>query len=272
MNRAATVFSVGGLVAGLLCAQDPGTEELLKAARNDDVAAVTALLEKGVNVNAKAPTGATALFYACDRGDAGLVKLLIDCGADVNVVDSAYHASALAWAMQKNNLDIMRLLLEHGAKSPGEVLKAGVRNGNIDWIKLALSIKGGVDKASMSSAMAAATKMGKQDIAMMLDESGAVMRPTVRLDETVLSSYAGKYGAMSNGMQLEFTFELVNGELRGLLKPQPWMAFVPTDATHFVNDEFGVEAEFQVEKGAVAGFKFTQGGVTIDFKRKGESQ
>jgi hypothetical protein len=267
------VFAItSGFVLALPgCAQD-SPKDLLAAARKGDVETVRALLDNGLDVNSKTESGATALFFACDLGNLDLVKLLLDRGADVNAVDTSYHASALAWAMQKDRLDIMKVLLEHGAKSPGDVLKAGVQNGNRDWIKLALSVRGGVDKASLSIALAAATKAGKDDIAQLLREAGAVMRATPKLDGAVLARYAGTYAGSANGLDLEFVLTVDNGELSGMLKPQPAVAYTPTDATHFLNEQFGVRIVFAIEDGVVTGFKLSQGGVTIDFKRKAESK
>ncbi len=56
-------------------------EDLLAAVRKQDVPAVKALLDKGANVNAKSPYGATPLFFAADRGNLEIIKILLDRGA-----------------------------------------------------------------------------------------------------------------------------------------------------------------------------------------------
>src|SRR5690242_1443895 len=73
-------------------------DQLLAAVRKSDVAGVRALLAKGADVNAKSPYGATPLFFACDRGNLEIVKLLLDRGAEVNVQDTFYNSTALSWA------------------------------------------------------------------------------------------------------------------------------------------------------------------------------
>ena len=58
-------------------------DQLWEAARKGDAAAVTALLDKGADVNAKFRYGTTALFKAAERGNTEVVKVLLARGADV---------------------------------------------------------------------------------------------------------------------------------------------------------------------------------------------
>ena len=55
-------------------------DQLYDAVRKGDVAAVTAALDKGADVNAKFRYGATALFKAAERGHTEIAKLLLDRG------------------------------------------------------------------------------------------------------------------------------------------------------------------------------------------------
>src|SRR5689334_2466800 len=86
-------------------------DQLYEAVRKGDVAAVTALLDKGADVNAKFRYGTTALFKAAERGNAEIAKVLLDHGADVDVKDTFYHASAMSWALDNKHYDVVRLLL-----------------------------------------------------------------------------------------------------------------------------------------------------------------
>ena len=70
-------------------------EALWEAARKGDAPTVGTLLDEGVDVNTKYRYGATALSYACDRGNIEVVKVLLAHGADVNVEDTFYHATPL---------------------------------------------------------------------------------------------------------------------------------------------------------------------------------
>jgi ankyrin repeat protein len=52
----------------------------------------------------------TALYRASERGNAGIVKLLLERGANPNDGESAYHAA------EHNHRDVLELLLAHGAE------------------------------------------------------------------------------------------------------------------------------------------------------------
>jgi hypothetical protein len=91
-------------------------EELLVAARKSNVEQVKALLAKGADVDAKSPYGATPLFFACDRANDVVVKILLEKGASPNVQDTFYKATPLGWASGKKNPEVIRLLVEYGAK------------------------------------------------------------------------------------------------------------------------------------------------------------
>ena len=58
-------------------------DQFWEAVRTGDSASVTALLDKGADVNAKFRYGMTALFKASERGHLEVVKILLAHGADV---------------------------------------------------------------------------------------------------------------------------------------------------------------------------------------------
>src|SRR6185503_6370220 len=113
-------------------------DQLYEAVRKGDVAAVTAALDRGADVNAKFRYGATALFKAAERGNAEVAKVLLDRGADVQVKDTFYGATALSWALQNDHLNVVTLLLQKGAEGAEDVLMQGVRGGKEEIVKLAL--------------------------------------------------------------------------------------------------------------------------------------
>src|SRR4030095_5333613 len=73
-------------------------DQFFEAVRKGELANVTALLDKGVDVNAKFRYGMTALFKAAERGHVDIVKLLLARGADIKVKDTFYGATAMSWA------------------------------------------------------------------------------------------------------------------------------------------------------------------------------
>ena len=90
---------------------------------------VTAALDRGADVNAKFRYGMTALFKAAERGNADVVKLLLDRGADVKVKDTFYKATAMTWALDGKHVSVVRLLLEKGAEDVDDVLHDGYPGG-----------------------------------------------------------------------------------------------------------------------------------------------
>ena len=92
------------------------TEPMYWAASENHVPLARALLESGVDVNAKMRWGegsTSALWHACDAGSPAVVKLLIEAGADVNV--SCDQETALDNAARKGFTVIVAMLLKAGA-------------------------------------------------------------------------------------------------------------------------------------------------------------
>ena len=116
---------------------------LLAAVKAADVDTVRSLVDRGVDVNQTAPDGATALHWAVHRNDAGLVDLLLEAGADVSV-KNRYGVQPISLAAENGNADILEALLEAGADPnaalpEGEtVLMTAARTGNAAAIRVLL--------------------------------------------------------------------------------------------------------------------------------------
>ena len=89
------------------------TPALLKAAVNNDAAAMKALLDRGADPNAKTAAGATALLWSA--GDPAKVRMLIAKGAHVNVRSAMGNTPLLVAASVDGNFESVRMLIEHGA-------------------------------------------------------------------------------------------------------------------------------------------------------------
>lgn len=124
-------------------------EELLNAVKNRGMNEISAALKKGADVNYEAETGMSPLSYAQGENDLEIAKVLLENGADVNyryqsdqlktvlhfaAMDEQYEMLKLLiaftpdinvrdvfgnnplWtAAYTNNLDMIELLLKHGA-------------------------------------------------------------------------------------------------------------------------------------------------------------
>jgi Ankyrin repeats (3 copies) len=182
----------------LLAAQAPDArrEAYLDAVRKGDVAAVKAVLDQGVEVDAKFRYDRTALSFAADRGNVEIVKMLLERGADVNAKDTFYNATAMTWGLMRGNVEIVRLLLDKGATGGEEALQSGVDKGNAALVALAIDkVKPTADELSV--ALASAEKEGKTDIAAQLRKAGAKPLPPAdyKVPAEVLAKYAGTYKA-----------------------------------------------------------------------------
>lgn len=90
-----------------------GATPLMHAAAIGSLDTMRLLLDKGADVNAKNAAGATALLWAVT--DLAKVRLLVDRGADVNVESSLGHTALELAAMSDGSSETVRLLLAHGA-------------------------------------------------------------------------------------------------------------------------------------------------------------
>ena len=153
-------------------APDARQDAYLDAVRKGDVAAVKAVLDQGVEVDAKFRYDRTALSFAADRGSVEIVKMLLERGADVNAKDTFYNATALIWALDKGHVEIVRLLLDKGATGGEDALQTGVDKDNAALVALAIDkVKPTPDELSV--ALASAEKDGKTAIAEQLRKAGA---------------------------------------------------------------------------------------------------
>ncbi len=230
-------------------------DQLWEAARGGDAAVVTALLDKGADVNAKFRYGATALFKAAERGNTAVVKVLLARGADASVKDTFYGATAMTWALSNNQIEVVRALLEKDATSVADVLMTGVREGNATLVEVALA-RGTAKPETLTAALAAAqSDKEKAAIAEMLKKAGAI--PPPEIDAAILQSYAGKYkGDQGRELVLAFT----DGKLFLAPAGQPPLALMAADKVTFRPTAFdGLVLTMDLEGGKVSGFTLKQG-------------
>ncbi len=88
---------------------------LVAAAREGDAATVERLLREGTSPNPPRLPGNAAIATAAAWGHLSIVNMLLEAGADVNGVDKEDKSTALHNAAGCHELEILRLLLRHGA-------------------------------------------------------------------------------------------------------------------------------------------------------------
>src|SRR5262249_20764096 len=105
----------GVIVLGLAaCLGATDRPPVVDAARNGDSAALRALLQKRVDVNAAEADGSTALHWASYRDDLESAGILIRAGAKVNAANDL-GVTPLWTACQNGSVTMVRQLLAAGA-------------------------------------------------------------------------------------------------------------------------------------------------------------
>jgi ankyrin repeat protein len=175
------------------------------------------LLEQGADINAKA-NGCTPLITAAFFGDLETVKLLLDHGADLNILDD-HGITAVQSAADGGHPQAVKLLLSKGGKitlaaagcigDPAEVqrliqegadvnangfldskpLMAAIRGGNLDIIKMLLEKGADVHIRSLTgetALMMAVSAKDQPDVVKLLLEKGADVNACTEAGETPL--------------------------------------------------------------------------------------
>ncbi len=144
----ASLVAVAGLLAGALAAPGAAAARrdapLIAAVKAADVDAVRSLIvDRGVDVNQAAPDGATALHWAVHRNDAALVDLLLAAGAGVSTANR-YGVQPISLAAENGDAGILEALLAAGADPnaalPGgeTVLMTAARTGDAEAVRVLL--------------------------------------------------------------------------------------------------------------------------------------
>lgn len=239
------------------------TDQFFAAARKGDVATVKALLDKGVDVNAKTKYGATALSYAADHGSLEVAKLLIERGADVNVRDTFYGEVPLGWAVSRGSTELVKLLLSKGARGIDRVLLGAASDGNVEMLKIALEA-GRASETSLSMALSMAAKANKPEAVELLKKSGAQPFPVVQLDEQTLTSYSGTYKWFGEN---EAKISTKDGKLFAQIAGGVPFQLTPISKSTFIIPGESIFVTFNVEANKVTGFTFKQGDQTTIFPK-----
>ncbi|KAI1307452.1 ankyrin repeat-containing domain protein [Xylaria venustula] len=92
-----------------------GMALLGRAADNNHIGLVRLLLDRGANTNTLDEYGNTPLFYAAYLSNTEVAQLLLDRGAEVDAKDHYGH-TVLFNATRRGKIELVRLLLETGAR------------------------------------------------------------------------------------------------------------------------------------------------------------
>ncbi|MBT8366200.1 MAG: ankyrin repeat domain-containing protein [Deltaproteobacteria bacterium] len=156
-------------------------EQIVKAAMERDTAKVTALLDRGANVNAKGKySGWTPLMLAARKGDTELLNLLLSHGADVNAKSPVQNRTALMEAVRNRKIEAAKALL---AAYPDvdavdwegyTVLMFAAVSGQRDSVNVLLAHGADVNVKNKVGSSALMMASGYPKVSEQLKEAGAV--------------------------------------------------------------------------------------------------
>lgn len=89
-------------------------EDLINAAKKDEIETVKQMLGPDIDINYKDNIGRTALMTAAAYNSIDVAKLLIEKGADINL-RNINGITALMNGVTHDNKDIVKMLIEYGA-------------------------------------------------------------------------------------------------------------------------------------------------------------
>ncbi len=93
-----------------------GFSPLMAASYSGDLKSVDLIIEKGAKLDTINLDGLSALMFATLQNHSKVVKHLVEKGASVNIKEEKYKFTALDWAKQVKNQEIIDTLVKAGAK------------------------------------------------------------------------------------------------------------------------------------------------------------
>jgi ankyrin repeat protein len=203
--------SIGGVIAIVLSVaglDGAGADlRLIEAAKRSDAAAARTLVKQGLDVNARAGDGATALHWAAYRDQAELVQLLIRSNAAVNVTNDL-GVTPLWVAVGNRGTATVEALLAAGAKpnlvpATGETpLMIASRTGNLTAVKLLLAHGADVDAkeaARGQTALMWAISDHQPQAAKLLIDAGADLRAKTSSSRHFVQLCCSEYNGDTRG-------------------------------------------------------------------------
>lgn len=147
------------------------------------------LLAKGANLEAKTRHGLTPLYYAASHGNIDVLSFLIEKGADINVRDTFYKASALSFTVQNGHMAAALILVQKGTKDAESVLPPAAGKGEVELVKAILA-RGDIKPATLTRALNQAEEAKQAQVVEMLKQAGVqpAEMPDFAVDAAVLAS------------------------------------------------------------------------------------
>ncbi|KAK1764952.1 putative ankyrin repeat protein [Phialemonium atrogriseum] len=123
---------------------EPLVVALCEASARGDVAHIAMLITSGANVDGRDEKGKTPIARAIENQQYDAVKRLLNHGASKGVTDTAKRSPPLFWATAAGDLQMVKLLLDHGCSPVDKDLYGSpyfcetVTQGNVEIVQLLL--------------------------------------------------------------------------------------------------------------------------------------
>jgi len=163
------------------------------AALMDNQRIASLLISSGAKVDAKGPSGRTALYEAVRDGHLDFIRFLIETGAAVNIRDKE-GASPLDYAVWSGSVDSVALLLAHGARLNELESQTGATPineaafvGHTNVVRYLIQFHPDLatpDKRGYAP-LENAIRSGKEESAVLLFEAEPEARPTKYMDAAI---------------------------------------------------------------------------------------
>ena len=194
VNDPASAPVIPGLIVNSTMKLENLTNETYwRAAREGDLETVKAALNYGIEVDAKTAYGATALFYACDRQHEAIAKLLLDNGANPNAKDSFYNATPMSWSKNKK---ITAMMMAYGGAGSFPKLMEAIVGGDHEFAKMIVDSKT-ISKEQLIKARIAAMRTEdaetKQKLTSIFERLDLPAPAITEMTPELLNQYVGKF-------------------------------------------------------------------------------
>ncbi|KAL3462774.1 ankyrin repeat-containing domain protein [Aspergillus heterothallicus] len=159
----------------------PCSTAIQQAANSGNIELIQLLLDEGADINAYAENSImTVVQAAVSRGSIEVLQLLIDNGADVNMQSKAFpERSALQTAVHYMDHQLFQALIQGGLDVTADrgALQVAIERNDLDWIRILLShgadLNAPEEDWPRRSPLATAAYFGHYEIARTLLDLGA---------------------------------------------------------------------------------------------------
>ena len=180
---------------------EPGRSPVADAAMRRDVDGVRALVRAGGDVNGAQGDGMTALHWAATYGDVELTDVLLYAGANVKATSRLGRYTPLHVASQGGFGGVVKILLDRGADpnalttTGATALMLGAQSGNVAAVAALLEAKADVnatEKANGQTPLMFASAFDRGDVVTLLMARGATAGTTSKVVDLAALTMSGE--------------------------------------------------------------------------------